>query len=582
MNQTLYTLLSLDYLILTLLAYTSIENFDLDRLASPIRIYYPLYSEIFAFESILVYLIIAGAILAQWAEKETPVEEVWRFPGRLAMLFAILAVPARLMTNGLIFYDTSFFAFVMFFSLIMSVCSTRFLLTGDKTSSKHLLAIVVAILITFLVYQPWNSPSLKLKNAILAGNSDRFQRLAASYPLHLRLHSGLLNIACKKPDFEIIKKILDSGNTSFDPGYTQVEIFAPQHLEILEYMHAHGVKLAQYEVLRSAVAYYAHESKPERPESGTIVLDKTYPVLKLLIRILEQAPDEDKKQKSSWSSGYTNLLSTAAASGDTDLMNFLLQNGFVIDEEVIRSLVVNKHFDKPEIQALITRAGTVVTRPTEPAAAATATASQPAAVTVEEFPAASTVTAAANANSGSATLAATNTLSAQPLSLASGLADAGHPATIPDTSRPAPSTVTASTAVSGPAVLQPAADGLDLLISCGADVKDMRLSGENIIHFIARYWRSIKSEQTYYKLNYPALFAGALGRKVDLNQKNRTGQTPLWVALENNNFRAFSRLLDAGADYGIKDQEGQTMLEYCRKNGRNILLSLLKETNDEK
>lgn len=580
MNQTLYTLLSLDYLVLTLLSYSSIENFDLDRFASPIRTYHPLWSELFAFESILVYLIIAGAVLAQWAERETPVEEEWRFPGRFAVLFAVMAVPVKLMTHNLIVYDTSFFAFVLFFSLILLVCCARFLLFSSPTVPKHLIMMAVFIAASFMVYEPWNSPSLKMKNAILAGNSARFQRLAASYPQHLRMNSGLLDTACKKPDFDIIKRIVDSGNTSIDGDYMNQNIFNPQYINILEYMHTHGVKLARTEVLRRAIDYAAREPEIKKPNSDAYSIDKNYPVLELLIKLLNQAPEEDRKQKTGWSSGYSNLLSTAAASGNTDLMNFMLKHGFVIDEEVIKSLILNKHFDKPEIQALLAKAETVTTRPAEPSSN-TAAASHPADITAQASVTDSTDVSINDRNSY-ATLQATTTIATEPVSAASGAAETTHTATRPDMTLPATAAEAISRPAGGLALLQPASDGLDLIIPYGADAKGMRRDGENVFHFIARYWRSSKAERTFYKCDYARLFSIAMERKIDLNQKSRLGQTPFWIALQGNNFRSCIRLLEAGADIGGTDGDGLTMQEYCRKNNRKILLGLLMGVNNDR
>ncbi|EKD82014.1 MAG: hypothetical protein ACD_39C01522G0003, partial [uncultured bacterium] len=124
--------------------------------------------------------------------------------------------------------------------------------------------------------------------------------------------------------------------------------------------------------------------------------------------------------------------------------------------------------------------------------------------------------------------------------------------------------------------LQPADDGLDLVIAQGADVKSMRLARENLFHFIARYWRSPRNERSHYKFDYQKLFRIAVDRGIDIEQKNTDALTPLWVAMHANNFRAFKKLLEAGADTEVKNPDGKHLREACGEMGRKLLLGLIE------
>ena len=58
--------MSLDYLLISIVSLITIENFHLDRYASPVGIYHPFYSELFSPENIVrafIRLLAAGLIV---------------------------------------------------------------------------------------------------------------------------------------------------------------------------------------------------------------------------------------------------------------------------------------------------------------------------------------------------------------------------------------------------------------------------------------------------------------------------------------------------------------------------------------
>lgn len=521
MAQTYWFLLALDYFFLNMISYYTIENYLLDRYASPSGIYYPLYSELFSIESMLLYMIIAGAALAMNANQKSSFQETSHFSGYFAILFAVLAVPVRLMTRGLIDCDTLYFAFVMFFSSLLLYCSLRnWLDIQFRLSFKEFAAVFAILTMLFWVFEPWNSPSLKLTNAIKAGNVSRFTTLSRKYPLHLSMNRGFLDTAFARPVPEIIKTIVESGNTSISTDYMNLEIFNPAHIDILAYLHAKGVNFASMDMLRNAVRYSA---VPVRSQHNRIsgAVDKNYLVLRFLLKLHHAAPEESRKRRSenSGGCGWENLVSIAAAEGNSNLMAFLIDQEFVIDEEVYQALALNKQNDKPEIQALLKKSRFVSEKQSEHS-----TASQPA------MPAISTAAASIEK---------------------------------PD--------------LTDSLQLRLESDGFDLILTSGADVKHYRENQKNIFHYLADNWCAREPGNQYHNVDFAGVFREALKRSIDLNKKDKKGLTPLWSALQANNFRAFVRLLEAGADRSARNAEGSTMIEFCSKNNRKILLSLLSE-----
>lgn len=557
MGQFLAGLALVDYLLMTLLAFSSIENHGLDRLLNQIQTYHPFYSEVFTVEMMLILMSIVGTALLLRSEKESAPGDVWLLPGRVAVLFTVLTAPARLMTDGLISPDTAFFALVMFCSLFISLLLARLLLSGSSATGREIAGMLAAIALLFLLAEPWNSPSLKLRNAVESGNASALTRLAGQYPLHMAMNSSLLNFALKKSDPEIIKIIIERGNKSFDPSYSEGEIFAPENFETLKFLNAAGVNLARQEVLKAAVEFYAERANTDTRQSSTSPVDKNYPVLKWLVDLYKQAPEEERKPRPVSFSGYANLLCIPAVNGAADLMAFLLEQGFAFDEEVLEALTRSKNFEKPEFQPILAKASAMVS------AQRTAAAVEPeiqAEILLKQTAASSTQTAPMISQTA---MPASQTVALPAVTQAVSSNAVALPAT--------------DSATTPPIIwLQPASDGLDLVISKGANVKQMRADRENIFHFVARYWRAPKAPEAYYQLAYSELFKTALERQVDINQPNVNGQTPLWVALSENNFRAFRKLLAAGANPEIKDAGGKTLREFCRENGRRIILSLLE------
>lgn len=594
MAQTYWFFLALDYLLLDIVSFNTIENYLLDRYASPIGIYYPLYSELFSIESILLYMIIGGAALAMKANQKGSSQETSNFTGYLAILFAVLAVPAKLMTRGLIDCDTLYFAFVMFFSSLLLYCSFRnWLEIQLKLSFKEFSTVFAILIVLFWGYEPWNSPSLKLANAIKAGNISSFTALSQRYPQHLRMNSGLLNTAFARPIHEIIKTIVESGNTSISTGYMNLEIFNPAHIDILAYLQSKGVNFASMDMLRNAVHYSAVPARPRRDRIAGAV-DKNYPVLRYLLQLHRAAPEEMRKRHSdnSGGSGWENLVSIAAMDGDADLMAFLIDQGFVIDEEVYQALARNKQIDKPEIKALLQKSRFVSEKQDERKTATAPETLAEKAVDQTIIQTASQPASPANEPASRSVVQPFTEPAKEPLP-EPGIKPVSEPLTEtvieraiqpgaePGVEHPANLQPQASLAVSLPDSLQLRleSDGLDLILTSGADVKRYRENQQNIFHYLAENWHARDPRNQHDNVDFAGVFREAQKRKIDLDKKDKGGLTPLWSALQANNFRAFIRLLEAGADRSARNAEGATMIEFCSKNDRKILLSLLSEVS---
>ncbi|MBU1109945.1 MAG: hypothetical protein KKB51_24905 [Candidatus Riflebacteria bacterium] len=560
MTYFLWLLLAMNYFLLDLFSFLKIQSFHLYEYTHMMGFYSPL-SELFAAENILLCMILAGAFLSLNASKHTDKNLVSTFPNNLAVLFAVLAVPVRLMTNGLLVYDTSYFGFIIFFSSILFYCFARNCLNvASKISFKEYAVILTVLALFFLTNEPWNSPSLRLENAIEARDVKTFASLARKYPEHVRLHPWLLKAAFKKPDFAIIKTIIDSGNTRIDVGYMSLEIFDQSNMEILSYLHSHGLNLASMDILRNAVRYAAKIDKPGSGKKASGNIDKNYPVIKYLINLYREAPEDIRKQKSEYSGGcgFSSLVSVAAVEGDADLMAFLINEGFAIDEDVCQALVLNKHIEEPEIQALLKKSEF---------------ASEPVEQSLTEKP-----------QTGIAVFPTTQKANDKKD------ASADSPFIYPQNAENA--SASSQTASTGEKKLETAVasfsirasqDGFDMILTSGSDVKSYREFDSNIFHFLAERWQARDQSNRYDTVDFAAVFQEAISRKIDINKKNKGGATPLWLALYSNNFRGFVKLLQNGADQTILDPEGLTMREYCLKNNQLILMSLLdgEKQNDK-
>ncbi|KAF2180965.1 ankyrin, partial [Zopfia rhizophila CBS 207.26] len=65
--------------------------------------------------------------------------------------------------------------------------------------------------------------------------------------------------------------------------------------------------------------------------------------------------------------------------------------------------------------------------------------------------------------------------------------------------------------------------------------------------------------------------------KVDVNSKDRYGQTPLWWAARNMHEAVVKLLLDTGmVDVDLKDRYGQTPLWWAAANGHEVVIKLLR------
>ncbi len=63
----------------------------------------------------------------------------------------------------------------------------------------------------------------------------------------------------------------------------------------------------------------------------------------------------------------------------------------------------------------------------------------------------------------------------------------------------------------------------------------------------------------------------------DLNDKNYLGETPLIMAMRNQEARIASHLIEIGADVNASDYNGKTVLYHAEINKRNYLAKQVKE-----
>ncbi len=515
MLKALGSLLALNYFLLNILAFHKIETFNLDVYQRLTILYNPFTSALFSFESILLYMVLAGTIIGIWINRIAKNSLATKIAGYITVIFAMAAVPIKLATHNLLIYDTAFYAFIIFFSAPLLYIYCRILFNTDyRPTLKEGTLIAAVLAIFFLHYEPWNSPSLKLNYAIKNRNASRFVALAQKYPMHVRHNPWLLNKAFAHPDMTIIKTIAKAGNKSIRSSYMNQEIFHPDHIEILKYLSDNGFDLANISILRNAVEYTCQiDGRLQTGSAGNKA--SPYPVLSFLIELYHQSP-ENLKNKYDSGSGYKNPVSIAASKGNLKIMKFLVQNKFKIDEEVFLALVRNEHISDPAIQTLL--------RETEFVSDKTDKKTETSSQLPEKH----------------------NSETISPPGVDSGLQ------------------------------IKLAPDGLDLVLTSGFDVKSERANQNNIFHYLAGDWKAMDLDSRWGNVDFSAVFNEAIKRNIDLNHKNKSGTTPLGLAIFLNNFRACNKFIEAGANKNILI-EGLTPRQFCLKNNQLILMSLFKE-----
>ncbi len=80
-----------------------------------------------------------------------------------------------------------------------------------------------------------------------------------------------------------------------------------------------------------------------------------------------------------------------------------------------------------------------------------------------------------------------------------------------------------------------------------------------LIHYVLSNKSNIKNEV------YKELIAFLVLNKLDINVKNRTGETPIMIALKNGDVEAFNALIVGGADTSLKGNENNTAFDYANK-----------------
>lgn len=109
---------------------------------------------------------------------------------------------------------------------------------------------------------------------------------------------------------------------------------------------------------------------------------------------------------------------------------------------------------------------------------------------------------------------------------------------------------------------------LRYFLELGIDLTELDSEGNNVLHWAAQF----------YSLDNKAwLLKKAIEKGVDLNRENSQGYTPLFFSAVSNRLESFLLLLELGANFKISDSQGQTLKEFCEKNGREMMLGYLNE-----
>lgn len=101
---------------------------------------------------------------------------------------------------------------------------------------------------------------------------------------------------------------------------------------------------------------------------------------------------------------------------------------------------------------------------------------------------------------------------------------------------------------------------LEKMVENGADLNHdfSEYNAVPLIHYVINYKQYLKNEE------YKELIAFLILNKVNINIKNRHGQTPLMAVLKNGDIDGFNALIAGGADVSLKDSNGKTALDYAK------------------
>lgn len=106
----------------------------------------------------------------------------------------------------------------------------------------------------------------------------------------------------------------------------------------------------------------------------------------------------------------------------------------------------------------------------------------------------------------------------------------------------------------------------------------------NIVDYLVRKKASLNTPAKdgttplYASINHPAILKYLLERPdIDLNARDREGQTALHKAVLAGNNEAVRLLIEKGADYRVSDTKGKLPLDYAIEQGKREIVSLLPQ-----
>lgn len=101
---------------------------------------------------------------------------------------------------------------------------------------------------------------------------------------------------------------------------------------------------------------------------------------------------------------------------------------------------------------------------------------------------------------------------------------------------------------------------LEKMLENGADLNHdfSEYNAVPLIHYAINYKQYLKND------DYKELIAFLILNKININTKNKQGQTPLMAALKNGDIDGFNALIAGGADVSLKDKNGKTALDYAK------------------
>ena len=141
---------------------------------------------------------------------------------------------------------------------------------------------------------------------------------------------------------------------------------------------------------------------------------------------------------------------------------------------------------------------------------------------------------------------------------------------------------------------------IKLLVNYGADINIISNNGLNVLHlatqgnqttplyyFIHKYKMNINSIDNLgnsclhwacFYHNDNALNFLLLCNKININIRNKNGFTPLHFCVLGNNIKAIKKLITAGADISIKNNENETCINLCiKKNKKEIKDTIIQK-----